>query len=231
MKLLASGCSLIYGSELADEKLYNKTSNATYPALLAQHFGMEYACVATPGNGNDAIARSIVANLDQTVAMVVVNWSFSGRHEFYLNGYGWQNFKAAYLHRPIAEKTAKLAKFFVAESTPQYELYKYLHEIVFLQNYLKLKNIPYIFSTANPQDLDFDAISKLHAEQINLYNCIDFNPWFFWADEKGKKSFLDWARDRQLAIGSNSHPLEEAHKLTFEDIKRKFYNEFTTSSS
>lgn len=223
MKLLASGCSLIFGSELeggiADRE--NSPSNLTYPALLAQHTNLEYKCVATPGNGNDAIARSIVANLDDTVGLVVVNWSYRERWEFNFSDWGWQNFRSHSKHPELENRRHALRKYFIAEATPKYTYYKSLHEIVFLQNYLKTRNIPYIFSAADYDDINRSVIETLDNEQINLLNSIDFEHWFIWEHNSELCGFLRWAERSQLPCGQHGHPLEEAHRKTFEIIKHK----------
>ena len=219
MKLLAAGCSLIYGSELSDEIEHNQPSQLTYPALLAKHKNLEYKCVAKPANGNDAIARSIIKELDDTILLVVVNWSYLGRFEFNLSDWGWQNFKSLIIHPAIADRVNVLRKYFMAESTPAYEHYKYLYEIVFLQNYLKARNIPYIFSTADYNAIDYNIISQLDPEHINLWKAIDFDQWFHWQAYERRVGFLDWARACMIPTGPNGHPLEQAHEMTFQIIK------------
>jgi hypothetical protein len=179
--------------------------------------------VATPGNGNDAITRSIVANLDDTVALVVVNWSYLGRFEFYFHDRNWQNFRSPSSDTNLDNRISALRKYFLAETTPEYEYYKYLHEIVFLQNYLKARNIPYIFSTADDHSFDRKLIHELGNEHINLLGAIDFKQWHTWNTTRGTPcGFLSWAQfEAKLPIGKYGHPLEEAHRLTFELIKHK----------
>lgn len=221
MKLLASGCSLVYGSELSDEVANNRLSDLTYPALLAKHARLEYKCVAYPGNGNDAIARNVIANLDNTVRLVVVNWSYVGRAEFDFRDWGWLNFRSHFGHSEIERRIHKFRRFFLVESTPRYEYYRYLQEIVFLQNYLKIRNIPYIFSTADCRNLDPGTISNLGTEHVNLLNAIDFEPWFNWKSNNTSVGFLHWATHHKFQIGKYGHPLDEAHRQTFELIKHK----------
>lgn len=221
MKLLASGCSLIYGSELADERQHNQHSQLTYPALLAKQKNLEYKCVAHPANGNDAIARSIVKNLDETVALVVVNWSYLGRFEFNLREWGWRNFKSHNLYEPISKQTEQLRKYFFSEVTPVYNYYKYLQEIVFVQDYLKVRNIPYIFSTADYDPINYNTISKLDPEHVNLWKAIDFDPWFYWQVNKNPVGFLQWAKFLSLPTGTDGHPLEQAHQMTVDMIQNK----------
>ena len=98
MILVAGGDSFTYGSELADgvtphdpmgtEPARPQVSQSTWPALLAQAYGMEYQCAAYPGFSNGAIRRTTMnmcERLGDSVGMVVVNWSFPIRYEFRFN--------------------------------------------------------------------------------------------------------------------------------------------------
>jgi hypothetical protein len=92
---------------------------------------------------------------------------------------------------------------------------------VFLQQYLKARKIPYIFSTADYNAIDYNIIKLLGTEHINLWKAIDFDPWFYWESYNKKVGFLNWANHCQLPTGKHGHPLEQAHCLTFEMIKNK----------
>ena len=84
MIIVAGGDSFVYGSELAD--CNDGYSQSTFTALLAQ--GYEYRCAASPGLGNDGIARRVIAECEalrpEPVA-VIVSWTFPGRYEFRFN--------------------------------------------------------------------------------------------------------------------------------------------------
>ena len=62
MKLKSFGCSFIFGSDLADGGVdgYHTASNFTWPALLAQRFGLDYTCYAHPGTGNLRILEQVL---------------------------------------------------------------------------------------------------------------------------------------------------------------------------
>ena len=97
-----------------------------------------------------------------------------------------------------------------------YEYYCTVKEIVFLQNYLKLNNIPYMFTSAHSYfRKTFDDPS------VNcLVNMIDQDPWFFYPPLKG---FVEWARDNGYAC-RDEHFTEEAHADAFE-LVRDYLNE------
>ena len=67
--VLAAGDSFVYGSELASPA-------NTFTALLGAD-----ECVAWPGFGNDAIARTAIERCEQGgVDGVIVSWTFPGRY-------------------------------------------------------------------------------------------------------------------------------------------------------
>ena len=74
MIIVAGGDSFVWGSELA-------SPDNTFTALLGAD-----ECVAWPGFGNDAIARTVIERCEQGgISAVVVSWTFPGRYEFRLN--------------------------------------------------------------------------------------------------------------------------------------------------
>jgi hypothetical protein len=84
MIIVAGGDSFVYGSELSD--CNGEYSQKTFTALLAKEHN--YQCVAWPGNGNDAIARSVINKCEAMLPekpFVVVSWTFPGRYEFRFN--------------------------------------------------------------------------------------------------------------------------------------------------
>ena len=97
-----------------------------------------------------------------------------------------------------------------------YEYYATLKEIVFLQNYLNVKNIPYIFTLANNFFLE-----PIDEENISvLLKLIDFDKWFLFDNCFG---FVQWAEINKYEK-KDIHPVEEAHKDAYILIK-DFLNE------
>jgi hypothetical protein len=223
MKLLASGCSFIYGSELSDERPgTGGHSYSTYPALLARHLNLEYVCAARPGYGNDSIVRSVIENLDTNVELVVVNWSYLDRYEYYHPAVRWQNLGAVTSkNNRCYDDLGELSKLFFTNLTPEYSWYKYLADIVFLQELLKNHKIPYIFTTAESNFYNKEEIVKLGTGHANLYNMIDFESWHSWEWGDNPVGFVAWAGGHYYPVGNNGHPLETAHHATFELLKEK----------
>ena len=94
--------------------------------------------------------------------------------------------------------------------------------IIDLQEYLVQHDIPYLFTcidnciiTANPE--------------------IDWDKWFMFppgteTDETcSPRGFYQWAIENKYSVGSEGHPLEDAHKNAAELIKEKF-NELVKKS-
>jgi hypothetical protein len=226
MKLLASGCSFIYGSELSDEQPgTGGHSRLTFSALLARYLNLEYVCAARPGCGSDSIVRSVIENLNQDVGLVTVNWSYLDRYEYHHPTAGWQNLGA--VTNPghsCYNDLNNLSKLFFTGLTPEYSWYKYLSDMVFLQELLKNQKIPYIFTTAESNFYNKEEIIKLGTAHKNLYNMIDFESWHHW--EWGDKlvGFVAWAGGHYYPVADGGHPLEAAHQITFELLKEKASN-------
>jgi hypothetical protein len=87
MIIVAGGDSFVFGSELKDQDGI-VPSLLTYPALLASMINSEYRCVAKPGNANNAISRSIIAECERIKGNnvgAIVTWTFTNRYEFRFN--------------------------------------------------------------------------------------------------------------------------------------------------
>jgi hypothetical protein len=119
-------------------------------------------------------------------------------------------------------------------STEYWEVYSSLKEIVYLQNYLKVKNIPYMFTCADNNI--FYNFTVGHKDSIinSLFNQIDQSKWFWFpaGTEKHEtcepRGFYQWAVENKYSMGT-THPLEAAHKDAAELMKDKF-NELVKKS-
>jgi hypothetical protein len=237
-KLLASGCSFIFGDELEDQQ-GNNPSNSTFTALLAQDLGLEYRCVAVSGSGSDSHVRQVIENVDQDTGLVVVGWSYAGRFDFNFNKLGWQEIRHVST-RPnwIKDIIEPFHRQFYGNLTLQYQWYHYAKDIVFLQQWLTAKDIPYLFCGMDP---DFNNRSVEDVAFQNLYEEINWDNWFFWKTGKENLGFRQWcfdmqAKDPRFNIGMLAHhPLEHAHKTSFDLIKehlthKGLYDTYRTSN-
>ena len=257
MIIVAGGDSMVWGSELADSLHGGPDgySRNTFPALLANDANIYYQCCAYPGNANNAISRSIITQIEQDPQpkIVLVVWTFTQRVEFrfsYLKNNlptsGWYSinswhcddkfkFNSGLIDQSQIRKFAKL--FFKFTGNIEYvEQYNYLKEILFLQLYLKNKNIPYLFMTTNNETFEHDNYKRHEKDPdlSSLYQQIDWNSWFFFPpgqeenQTKIPRGFYQWAIENKYSVGT-THPLEEAHRDAAELLKEKF-NELVTKN-
>lgn len=107
-----------------------------------------------------------------------------------------------------------------------WEIYSTLKEIVYLQNYLKLNNVPYLFTCADNSilynytvDNSDDSIRSL-VSQIKT----DYNNWFWFPPStitSNPRGFYQWAAENKYPMGT-THPLEQAHTDATQLIQEKF---------
>lgn len=109
-----------------------------------------------------------------------------------------------------------------------YELYTTLKEIVFMQNYLTVNNVPYLFVPADIALYEHENYFRSQDKYIDsLYNQIDWDHWFFFPkgtepnETQHWRGFYQWAVENKYSIGT-THPLEQAHYDAFTLIKDKF---------
>lgn len=106
-------------------------------------------------------------------------------------------------------------------SSEYWEIYSSLKEIVYLQNYLRCNNIPYMFTCASADLFNNYTVENKDSIIKSLYNQIDFNKWFFFPSTTDRKGFWQWAVDNKYPMGT-THPLEQAHAAAAELMKEKF---------
>jgi len=233
-KLIAGGDSFIYGSELTDCIDTNgkeQISQLTYPALIAQFVNMDYVCVAQPGYSNAAIRRSVMNACEQydDIDLVIVSWSFAGRYEFRINQkwhqvspwstvdsindiertFDFKNPIVLQHHAEMIERDKKsgitdFAKLFYKNNDIVGEYYDTLSNVIMLQQYLILHDIPYVFTAVDRNHIDIQPNIQ-DASLTTLKN--QLNKLWGWFDDKG---FYTWAKDNKFPFAT-THPREEAH--------------------
>jgi hypothetical protein len=115
---------------------------------------------------------------------------------------------------------------FYSRMTERYQWYHYVKNIVFLQQWLTAKGIPYLFCSMDPA---FGKKSIKDATFRTLYADINQDNWFFWKIGKRNLGFRQWcfnmrSTDPRFEIGPGHHPLEHAHKTSFDLIKEHLKN-------
>jgi hypothetical protein len=124
------------------------------------------------------------------------------------------------LNRAKRTGISNFAKIFYQHvgNSVYWESYNSLSEIVMLQQYLKSKNIHYIFSMVDECLLN-NSKHQMDENIATLYNQIDFNNWVSFQNAQG---FFTWARDHNYLFGT-THPLEPAHIDAAKYIKENYY--------
>ena len=119
-------------------------------------------------------------------------------------------------------------------NTEVYELYTTLKDIVFLQQYLKEKKIPYLFTCVDTNIFYSLDLAKKDISVVNLGKQIDLDPWFFFPsgttpdETNNPRGFYQWAMENKYPVGT-THPLEEAHADAAKLMQEKF-NELVKKS-
>jgi hypothetical protein len=245
-KLIAGGDSFVYGSELKD--CVNIHSQFTYPALISKRTGMEYVCAAKPGLSNGAIRRLVMDTCEShknDIGLVLVSWTFLGRYEFKFDE-TWEQItawsvidnlddikKEFHIDNPVIFEwhvkelknqkqrgISQFAKIFYhyVGGFEYWELYTSLVDLIMLQQYLQLHNIPYLFTSADHGLTNVDHF-KNDVSLTSLLNQFDRKNWFWFPTNLG---FYEWSKENQFPFGT-THPLEESHseaeKLIYEYLR------------
>ena len=127
-------------------------------------------------------------------------------------------------HRETAKKTGTydFAKTFYKHvgGSEYWEIYSSLKEIVYLQNYLKVNNIGYLFTCASTDLFLNYTLESKEEFCTNLHKQIDFDNWYIFSNTT-PLGFYQWADFNKYRIGT-THPLEEAHRDAAQLMKDKF---------
>lgn len=227
MILVAGGDSFTWGSELADSPHggANGYSRSTYPALLAKQAKLEYICAAYPGSANNAISRMAINAVNSVNdPFLLVTWTYPQRREFWFTN-EWVSLNSWH----TAKKEFSEQYFKHVGDSEYYELYSVFKEIIYLQNFCKTKNIPYMFMTAdNTFYCHENYLRSKNYELSVLHDSVEWNKWFWFPqgvnqyETPAPRGFYQWAVENKYSVGSQGHPLEQAHADAAELIKEKF---------
>jgi hypothetical protein len=245
--LLSAGCSLIYGSELSDSPNYSgqdPPSLKTWPALYADSKNYIYKTCACCGISNQGIARYVIDAVELiNPDFVIVQWTFFDRHEIRLNDATLNNNQSHYyLLTPYLSEDANayydseiinikknlnsVIKYIATMwyrhvDSDETEYYNYLKTKLDLANYLRYKNIPFIFANSQSKLLNVEQVTTDRSLRtlINLDKDIpeiDFN----------SQGFYNWARSSNYVFGVD-HPLDQAHRAAYDLVYTTIDNYFS----
>lgn len=196
------GCSFIFGTDLADDgrgHAYATRSTCTWPALIAQDLGLDYACYARPGAGNLRILDRILTQAAGNEADVfVIGWTWIDRFDYRGPNTWWNTVmpvdtddRAGHyyrdLHDQLRDKLTNLIYIRTAIDT------------------LTQKNIPFFMTYMDNLLFERDHHSSPSITDLqdhvrpHLHNYQGSN-------------FLDWSRQQGFEISNTAHPLESAHR-------------------
>lgn len=250
--LIAGGDSYVYGLELADcvQKGDYDYSTYTFPALLAKTYNLDYTCVAIPGYSNSAIARSVVNECltRKENLVVLVAWTYTNRFEVstefplvkplnYTSNV-WYGISPASIERKRKDypEFIRMVDEFLKYTglTKYYQYYTTLKEILYLQNFLKVHDIPYLFTSAD-NAISFQKAGDIieHDDNVdtlkNMLNEVDWQHWQLfphngvdWLSTNSPNSFRSWANENKFEFGPEKHPLEQAHVHAHDIFKDRF---------
>lgn len=219
-KISSFGCSLTFGTELADDGCHLEmptASNLTWPALVAQRLGWHYKCYATGGIGNLCIMDRVLKHSYYNPKDVfVINWTFIDRFDYSDPAgvhfdRGLRDWSTA---RP--SESDQVSEWYYRQVHSEYR--DKLTALIYIKttiDYLKARNISFVMTAID----DLLWCTKWHAPAHVTELQDHVRPHV--KDFQGR-NFLDWARLQGFEITAAGHPLEAAHAAAAELFLPKF---------
>lgn len=228
--VLASGCSLCWGSELFDRS--NRYSNQ-----IANKFNAKLHDFSLGGIGNESISIRFIdgalkvlkqENFDPEKTLAIVSWTFFER----INFFNPKNKKLVVLSNSPNEKRytqtitfnesdkhldfIDLDFYYKNHYDIAYLIYNSIKYIYMTQMFLEKHKIKYVFTFPNKF---YDRIIRKNNFEISYFGEDNDNrlPSFInWIDQIDKNKFYDtficnFAEDNKYPIGEKRHPLDKAH--------------------
>lgn len=216
MNIKSFGCSFIFGSELPDNMAaiengwdrVARSSTQTWPALLAQHQGVNYQCYAVPGSGNLQILERLLNHCHGDPDDVyVIGWSWVDRFD-YLD-------PNKHAYRATDPKTPWATIMPIDNTDLAKTYYKHLHSeyrdkltsLIYIKtaiDTLQQKNCRFIMTFMD--HILFKPEWEINPAITDLQNYIE--PYMTTFEGK---TFLEWSRSKGYPETDMWHPLEQAH--------------------
>ena len=189
-----------------DDKLtYKFYDSDVWPKVLGKKLGLETWNCGRNGASNDRIFRSTINSVEYLESLgkkdlfVVIGLTSLTR----FSNLEKQNDRLVYndvhLWHDLMKNITNLDVVY----------HKHLVNIINLQNYLKMKNIPYLIFNALDKEMESDLTKHKLYDNIDLNNIYnkDFKPHFL--DYIEKKFNTNWGNDDDYFI--KSHPTDKSH--------------------
>jgi len=201
MKLKSFGCSFIFGSELADITTKSKKySQLTWPAIIAQRQGLDYACYARPGSGNLQILNNILDQVAQHSSDIyVINWTFVNRWDYmYAGNNQW--------HSVLPWDTHDRAEFYYRHFQAEYT--DKLNNLIWIDCAVQaLQSVGAKFCMTYMDELLLDSRWNISPGIAQLQKKIAPHLHLF-----DGSNFVEWSqRNSYLISPEYHHPREQAH--------------------
>ena len=208
-KLFSNGCSFL--------KTRPKDGVNTFVTqILAEQYNLQLFNLAMGGRGNDRISFTTKLWFEQNGykdTFAIIGWSSMMRNDYVTND-GWK--KGRIPNTELTWRTWKVIdnlewinkqQGWDIESTLAM---KFLDNVLDLQNYFKVKNIPYVMynslpNYSNPNIIDFKIMSK----------AIDMGRFF-----KPEQSHLEFIQEYEYVVSpKDPHPSIQGHQQWAKELK------------
>ena len=229
--LTTAGCSFTLDN-------YQKT----WANYLAESLNCKLVNLGARGAGIDFVAKRVMYHCAHNATDLIVvmlpsvdrfDWYLDQHHPLKTNGLSiasWQNGKNPSLVSldgqlnqtegyslsggEIRGHKCHWFKYYYSETSA---LLNYWTAVYNLENFFKIKNIPYYFTTAYDRD---NLVEQSHNQTQNssnfswIFDCINWERFIFYQDNRG---FLSFTKDQKFNI-VNNHPVTDAHKSWVDNI-------------
>ena len=210
MVLKSFGCSFVFGTDLQDSSMIPenvKTSQTTWPALLAKHFHFSYECYALPGSGNLQISERLLNQVPSSTSqdLFVIGWTWTDRFDYYDSAWN-PGKKRSPWHTIMPIDKDNLAKTYYRDLHSEYrDKFTCLSYVKLAIDTLDQQGIPFVMTFMD--ELIFDQ--RWHVTPAVQLLQDQVRPRM--TDFEGR-TFLDWSRQYGFAESVAWHPLEQAHR-------------------
>jgi hypothetical protein len=248
--IIAAGDSFVYGSELqsptntftallgADECVawpgYSNDAIARTTIERCEHGGVDGVIVSWTFPGRYEFRFNYDTKQKKSPWYAINSWTIKSdidtiREEFVTENLNILETQKKTIELAKETGVADFASVFYQHvgSSEYWEVYSTLKEIVYLQNYLVLNSIPFMFTCADNSIFQNYTVNNRDSIIASLYHQIDLSCWFWFPEGKGNnqtespRGFYQWAVENKYPIGT-THPLEQAHADAAKLMKDKF---------
>jgi hypothetical protein len=183
-----------------------KFSRMTWPALLAQHVGLEYDCHARPGSGNLQIAERIFNQLtDDQSCFYIIDWTWIDRFDYIDPNRKWDDLWQPWSTIMPSGSDDKDEMYFKNLHSEYKDKFSSLLTIKCVIDTLKQKGINFLMTYEDELMFDTQWNTSPAVQALQQY-VLSYMQTF---DGLG---FVNWAKKNNFPVSATWHPLEQAHQ-------------------